>query len=268
MITRLLPLIALVALVTVSHAAQKRPTERQAADVFRAYDKNKDGSVTVDEWLMMRHMQPNDRSARGQVERTRFQQAGPGKDGRFNQKEFVYWYTTGRFNNLAEGGARAGDGEAGTLRRGPRDGDGAPRTGPRDGEGTLRRGPRDGEGAPLTGLRDGEGAMKRGPRDGEGVRRGPTDGEGRPSAEGDGRRNADGTSLTMTVDTSGNLLANGRPMNSKQRMSYLRSIATQANGRKVYIRAGRGTSMAGLQALFRECQNAGIKNLFLSQTGR
>lgn len=253
----------------ISDAAKKPPTERQAANVFRAYDKNSDGAVTPEEWLMMRHMQPNDRSSRAQLERSRFQQAGPGKDGRFNQKEFVYWYTTGRFKNVREGGAGGPGDEAGAVRRGPRDGEGAARPGPRDGEGVMRRGARDGEGAPKSGPRDGEGAVRRGPRDGEGARRGAADGEGRPSAEGEGRPSAEGSGgVTLNVDTSGNLLANGRRMNSKQRVDYLRGVAKQASGKKVYIRASRGTSMSGLQALIRECQNAGIKNLFLSPQGR
>jgi len=260
-------LITFTLTAAVSDAANKRPTERQATNVFRAYDKNSDGAVTPEEWLMMRHMQPSDRSSRAQLERSRFQQAGPGKDGRFNQKEFVYWYTTGRFNDVREGGARSPGDEAGAIRRGPRDGEGAARPDQRDGEGAMRRGARDGEGAPRSGPRDGEGAVKRGPRDGEG--RPSAEGQGRPSAEGEGRPSAEGSGgIMLNVDASGNLLANGRRMNSKERVDYLRGVAKQANGRKVYIRASRDTSMSGLQALFRECQNAGIKNLFLSPQGR
>ena len=211
---------------------KRRPSERQAANVFRAYDKNRDGAVTVDEWLAIRHLSPSDKSDRARVERTRFQAAGPGSDNRMSQKEFIFWYTQGRFNQLREGGPSA---EAGAPRRGPRDGEGSRPAGPRDGEGAPRKGPRDGEGAP---------------------RRGPGD-TGAPSAES--------RVVTIKADANGRMIGGERRLlDSKQTRTELRRIAATANGRKVVIRAEQGMSAAALQSLMRECQAAGIKNLFIS----
>jgi len=199
----------------------RRPTERQAVNVFRAYDKNRDWSVTADEWLVMRHLSPNDTSERARGERMRFQAAGPGADGRMNQKAFVFWYTQGRFNQLGEGGGRAAEG---AVRRGPRDGEGAATKGPRDGEGKVRQVPRD---------------------------------SGDPSLEAG--------VITVNADANGPMLGGGnRPLEAAQMQSELRRIAATANRRKVMIRAERAMSAAALQTLVRECQAAGIKNLFIS----
>lgn len=287
-------LVALLAFSTAIsiQAANKRPTQRQAANVFRAYDKNRDSVVTVDEWFMMRHLKPGDRSSRGQTEARRFQAAEPSGDNRMTEKEFVYWYTAGRFADLGEGGARGPGDEAGAVRRGPRDGEGAAPRGPRDGEGTARRGPRDGEGSKLSGPRDGEGAVRRGPRDGEGakprgprdgegVRRGPRDGEGgaprgprdgegvrRGPADGEGGRSAEAADgLVLNVNSRGQLLAEGRVLSPSQRVNYLRRVAASARGRKIYLQAGQGASMTSIQNLIRECQTAGMKNLYL-RSGR
>jgi hypothetical protein len=255
----LIPTVAAVLLsLFQSEAADKRPTERQAVNVFRAYDKNRDSVVTADEWLMMRHMSPNDRSSRANTERGRFKAAEPSGDAKINQQEFVRWYTQGRFSGARDSGGPSA--ESGAARRGSRDGEGAARTGPRDGEGGARPGARDGEGAMRRGARDGEGGVRSGPRDGEGGRRGAAEGEGRGSAEGG--------NLTLNVDAAGQLLANGRAMTAKQRAAYLRQFAANAGGRKIYIRASRGTSMASLQNLIRECQKAGIKNLYMAGNGR
>lgn len=83
-----------------------------------------------------------------------------------------------------EEGRREGDGE-GARKTGPRDGEGT-RTGPRDGE-ARKEGARDGE-VKRTGPRDGEGERKTGPRDGEVKREGARDGEGSRTGprEGDG----------------------------------------------------------------------------------
>ncbi|MGB0580096.1 MAG: hypothetical protein ACPGVU_10375 [Limisphaerales bacterium] len=237
-------------------AANKRPTERQAANVFRTYDKNGDSAVTVDEWFMMRHLKPGDRSSRAQLETRRFQEAEPSGDNRMTQKEFVYWYTTARFSNVREGGARGPGDEAGAVRRGPRDGEGAGARGPRDGEANMKRGPRDGEGGVRRGPRDGEGAAPRGPRDGEGGARGPADGEGGRSAESDG--------IVLNVNSRGQLLADGRVLSPSQRVNYLRRVSAGARGRKIYIQANRNAPMTSIQNLIRECQVAGMKNLFLS----
>lgn len=242
-------LLAFTAILASADAAGKRPTERQAANVFRAYDKNRDSVVTVDEWFMMRHLKPGDRSSRGQTEALRFQAAEPSGDNRMTQKEFVYWYTTARFANAGEGGARGPGDEAGAVRRGPRDGEGATPRGPRDGEGAVRRGPR-----------DGEGAVPRGARDGEGGRRGPADGEGGRSAESDG-------GLILNVNSRGQLIAEGRILSPSQRVNYLRRVATGARGRKIYIQASQGASITSIQNLIRECQSAGMKNLYL-RSGR
>ena len=109
--------------------------------VFKAYDKNGDMVVTLDEWLIMRHVQPSE-TLRKQQQTTQFNEAEPSGDGRFTPAEFIYWYTKGRFENVREGGQRGPrDGESG--QRGARDGEGGQR-GPRDGEGPAKQGPRDG----------------------------------------------------------------------------------------------------------------------------
>ncbi len=239
-------------------AADKRPTERQAVNVFRAYDKNRDSVVTADEWLAMRHLSANDRSSRANTERARFKAAEPSGDARLSQREFVSWYTQGRFSGARDGGGASA--EAGAANRGPRDGEGAARPGARDGEGGARPGARDGEGTMRRGPRDGEGGARPGPRDGEDGRSGPADGEGGGSAESG--------NLTLNVNAAGQVLANGRVLSPVQRAAHLRQVGTAARGRKIYIRASNGVSRAALQNLIRECQKAGMKNLYMAGTGR
>jgi hypothetical protein len=121
-------------------AAQTADWQRtKAGGVFKAYDKNGDLVVTLDEWLGMTNGNINE--DRRRLQTTRFREAEPSGDDRFTPEEFLYWYTKGRFESAAEGSSRdAGEG----ARRGPRDGEGE-RPGPRDGE-RERSGPRDRDG--------------------------------------------------------------------------------------------------------------------------
>jgi len=64
--------------------------------VFKAYDKNSDLVVTVDEWLAMKRVAETD-TARVNLESERFNEADPNKDGQMTAEEFLYWYTKGRF---------------------------------------------------------------------------------------------------------------------------------------------------------------------------
>jgi hypothetical protein len=124
---------------TSAHPADWERTK--AGGVFKAYDKNGDMVVSLDEWLAMTNGNINEERRRLQT--TRFREAEPSGDDRFTPQEFIYWYTKGRFENTAEGRrSPASDGD--TVRRGPRDGE------------AERRGPRDGD-AERSGLRDGEG---------------------------------------------------------------------------------------------------------------
>ncbi len=131
--------------------------------VFKAYDKNGDLSVSLEEWLAMTNGNVSD--ARRAIQTKRYNEAEPNGDGKFTPAEFIYWYSKGRFANTTEGRSRgARDGEGSSSRR-------------RDGEGEAR-GPRDGEGPPKSGPRDGDAPAKRGPRDGDApAERGPRDGE-------------------------------------------------------------------------------------------
>lgn len=289
--TLLFTLTAALLLPSWTAAANKRPTERQAANVFRAYDKNRDSVVTVDEWLQMRHLTAFDKSSRANVERARFKAAEPSGDGRMTQKEFVYWYAVGRFSGASDRGGPSAEGNG--IRRGPRDGEGgAPigardgeggvRRGPRDGEGGVRKGPGDGEGAARVGARDGEAVMRRGARDGEGgIARGPRDGEGgaprgprdgeggapRGPRDGEGGRSAEGgDGLNIFVNTTGQVMVNGRVLSPSQRFNYLRQLAQNSRGRKIYLRPSRGTSAGQLQAVIGECQRVGMKNLYMGAT--
>ena len=98
----------------------------KAGGVFKAYDKTGDMVVTLDEWLAMTN--GNISAERRQLQTTRFHEAEPSGDGKFTPEEFIYWYTKGRFENRTEG-----------QRPDVRDGDGAVKRGPRDGEGALPR---------------------------------------------------------------------------------------------------------------------------------
>lgn len=139
--------------------------------VFKAYDKNGDEIVSLDEWLAMTN--GNISPARKEVQTKRFNEAEPSGDGKFTPAEFIYWYSIGQHKAVEQSrrvGARDGNG----IQRGPRDGEGESR-GPRTGGGE-KPGPRDGE-REQRGPRDGEGPEKRGPRDGESGKDGPRDGD-------------------------------------------------------------------------------------------
>lgn len=105
--------IGLLATAANTNAA---PSARQAANVFRAYDKNRDSVVTVNEWLAMKRVSTADR-ARYNLESQRFREAEPSRDGRFTEKEFVQWYTVSRFQNTREGGALFGQNMRNELKR-------------------------------------------------------------------------------------------------------------------------------------------------------
>ena len=145
--------------------------------VFKAYDKNDDQVLALEEWLAMTNGNIN--AARRELQTKRFNEAEPSGDGKFTPAEFIYWYSIGRHEAIQK---RAGTRDGAVAPRGARDGEGAPR-GPRDGEG-ARVAPRDGEGGKV-GPRDGEGG-KVGPRDGEGRKAGPRDGEGQKAGPRDG----------------------------------------------------------------------------------
>lgn len=136
----------------------------KAGRVFKAYDKDGDDLVSLEEFLAMTNGNISD--ARREIQTKRFFETGPGSDKLLSPAEFIRWQTGGPAEG--EGGARKGprDGE-GPVRKGPRDGEGPAKQGPRDGEGPVKKEPRDGEGEVRKGPRDGEGPVKKGPRDGE-----------------------------------------------------------------------------------------------------
>ena len=99
----------------------------KAGGVFKAYDKNGDKFVSLDEWLAMTN--GNISPARRQLQTQRFRETQPGADEKLSPAEFVSWW------NNREGSSRS-----------PRDGQTVPRrsaegeAGPRrsaDGEGQL-----------------------------------------------------------------------------------------------------------------------------------
>jgi len=138
---------------------------------------------------------------------------------------------------------------------------GAKKTGPRDGEGGVKKGPRDVAGGVKKGPRDGEGGVKRGPREGDVPRTG--------SAETGRGTSMEGKIITIVADNRGRMVSGeGQAMATAQMREQLRRIVASANGRKVLIRADQGMSAAAIQSLIKECQSAGIKNLFLSPPGR
>lgn len=84
----------------------------KAGGVFSTYDKNRDGYVTLDEWLAMTNGNVSD--ARRKLQTQRFREAGPGKDGKMSAAEFVNWWNK-------RTGAKQRDGDR--SNRGPRDGE-------------------------------------------------------------------------------------------------------------------------------------------------
>lgn len=152
---------------------------KKYGNVFRAYDKNGDQVVTLDEWLAMTNGNIND--ARRKLQSSRFHDAEPNGDGKFTVAEFVYWYGVTRHRSSdrpRESDDRADEG------RGRRDGD-VEKRGPRDGD-EPRRGTRDGE-VERRGSRDGD-RVKEGPRDGDRAKEGPRDGERPERARREGDR--------------------------------------------------------------------------------
>lgn len=109
--------------------------------VFKAYDKNGDKFVSLDEWLAMTNGNVSD--SRRRIQTRRFHAAGTGDDKKLSPVEFNFYYTVGRYKNKRDGEGK---------KRGPRDGEGT-KKGPRDGEG-IKKGPRDGEGKVKSGPRD------------------------------------------------------------------------------------------------------------------
>lgn len=97
--------------------------------VFKAYDKNGDEVVTLDEWLLM--FNGNISPSRREMQTKRFNDADPNHDGKFVPAEFIYWYSIGRHREVEQ--SRRTDEREGTARRIPRDGEGQTR-GPRDGD--------------------------------------------------------------------------------------------------------------------------------------
>jgi beta-lactamase regulating signal transducer with metallopeptidase domain len=96
--------------------------------VFMAYDKNRDGQVTLDEWLAMTNGYVNE--TRQELQTRRFNQAEPSGDGKFTPQEFVYWYGVGRFEDADGEGEEARprrrllrDNDQGGERRSRGDGD-------------------------------------------------------------------------------------------------------------------------------------------------
>ncbi len=135
--------------------------QSKAGQVFKAYDKNSDNIVSLEEWLAMTN--GNISPARRELQTERFQSAEPSKDGKFTPSEFIQWYTKDRFDTregnrdaearssgdrererssgerereagerpTREGGAREGGAREGDRGRGGREGE---RPGPRDRE--------------------------------------------------------------------------------------------------------------------------------------
>ena len=73
--------------------------------VFKAYDRNGDGAVNLEEWYAMKEGLGEGDTERRKLEALRFKQADPKPDGKMTAQEFLYWYTKGRFRNTREGEA-------------------------------------------------------------------------------------------------------------------------------------------------------------------
>lgn len=180
-----------------------------------------------------------------------------------------------------EGQRRVSPEAQGGIRKGPREGDGAVRRGSRDGEGVAKAGPRDGEGGVRRGPRDGERPAGMGPREtgarrpspeAQAGRRMPAESGNRRSAEGEGRHTSERVAenrLVIPVNAKGQVLSSeGQVLSQSDMRAELGRIAASANGRRIYVQAEQGIATAELQSLVKECQQAGIKNLFLSNGRR
>ena len=87
--------------------------------VFKAYDKNNDEIVSLDEWLAMTNGNISD--ARRAISTKHFNDAEPSGDGEFTPAEFIWWRQIG--SRQAAARAREGRTRDGVEKRGPRDGD-------------------------------------------------------------------------------------------------------------------------------------------------
>jgi len=109
--------------------------------VFKAYDKNGNKSVSLEEWLAITNGNVSD--SRRDIQTRRFNSAGIGDDAKMSPAEFHYYYTVGRYENTREGeGKQSGPRDGEGKKKGPQDGEGI-KTGPRDGEGKVKSGPKD-----------------------------------------------------------------------------------------------------------------------------
>ncbi len=77
----------------------------RSGKVFQAYDKNKDGVVTLSEWYAMKEGLRESDTERRKLEASRFQQADPNTDGKMTAREFIHWYEKGRFRSTRDGDA-------------------------------------------------------------------------------------------------------------------------------------------------------------------
>lgn len=100
----------------------------KAGGVFRAYDKNGDQFVALDEWLAMTN--GNVSAARKELQTERFNETKPGDDKKLSPAEFIRWWNgrEGAAPRDREGG-RSAEGDVGPRRsaEGPRDGEAPPR---------------------------------------------------------------------------------------------------------------------------------------------
>lgn len=128
--------------------------QTKTGKVFKAYDKNGDLNVSLEEWLAMTNGNISD--ARRAIQSKRYREADPNRDGRFTPAEFIFWYDVARHRDVERRGDRggdrpAGDGDKARRSQGDREGD---RAAPRDGD-REKPGPRDGE-REKPGARDGD----------------------------------------------------------------------------------------------------------------
>lgn len=184
------------------------------------------------------------------------------------------------------------DGKKPTREEGRRegDGDGARKTGPRDGE-ARTEGARDGD-VKRTGPRDGEGARKVGARDGEGMKRGEVDGEGRKSAEredgarksaeseggerlreGGERASTKASTATVTaqqliiaVNADGNVVnSQGEVIDIKMVRGRMKDIAENNPGQSVILRAASDTPHAKILNVLDALKDVGLKDVTMEQ---